>query len=72
MNITLHRNTGNHEEQQTVNARGLHAFLEVGKDSSPIQVAGISDRNGQPYTQALITPKGLAKLAVMIQENQAA
>ncbi|MDO1563505.1 antA/AntB antirepressor family protein [Neisseria sp. MVDL20-010259] len=34
MNITLHRNTINHEEQQTVNARELHAFLEVGKDFS--------------------------------------
>ena len=34
MNITLHRNTINHEEQKTVNARELHAFLEVGKDFS--------------------------------------
>lgn len=36
-----------------------------------VQVAGISERNGRQYTQALVTARGLAKLAVFLQEQAA-
>lgn len=36
-----------------------------------VQVAGISERNGRQYTQALVTARGLAKLAVFIQGEAA-
>lgn len=36
-----------------------------------VQVAGISERNGRQYTQALVTARGLAKLAVFIQGKAA-
>ena len=36
-----------------------------------VQVAGISERNGRQYTPALVTARGLAKLAVFIQGEAA-
>lgn len=51
--------------------RPIQAAQQVINQGLMIQVAGISDRNGQHYTQALITPKGLAKLAVILQESKA-
>lgn len=49
----------------------IQATQQALDSSLMIQVAGISDRNGRHYTQALITPKGLATLAVIVQETNA-
>ncbi|ENN91955.1 antA/AntB antirepressor family protein [Bartonella bovis] len=73
--IAIHNNTINQETVQTVNARELHAFLEVGKDFS----TWIKDRinqyefeEGKDFikTQDLRSPKlGSAKSRVVLAIN---
>ncbi|MBA9083294.1 phage anti-repressor protein/phage antirepressor YoqD-like protein [Bartonella chomelii] len=73
--IAIHNNTINQEPVQTVNARELHAFLEIGKDFS----TWIKDRIGQYEfeegkdfikTQDLRSPKlGNAKSRVVLAIN---
>ncbi|WP_343358230.1 antA/AntB antirepressor family protein [Bartonella schoenbuchensis] len=73
--IAIHNNTINQEPVQTVNARELHAFLEIGKDFS----TWIKDRIGQYEfeegkdfikTQDLRSPKlGSAKSRAVLVIN---
>ena len=65
----------NAEQRKTLIEQGerlMKAEPKAAIDSGVmVQVAGISERNGRQYTQALVTARGLAKLAVFLQEQAA-